>query len=175
MNSITVNGTVFEVRDDELELSMLTYLRERRFLTGTKNGCEKGLCGSCTIVMNDRAVRACQTLVKKAIGTSVITIEGMESPGGELHPIQKAFMDAGAIQCGFCTPGMVMSSYALLLREPKPSRDDIRKALRGNLCRCTGYQQIIDAVELAARVIREQELSPRAGSIMQGEATAAGR
>lgn len=175
MNTITVNGTVFDVKDEELELTMLTYLRERRFLTGTKNGCEKGLCGSCTIVMNDVAVRACKTPVRKAVGTRVTTIEGMESPSGELHPIQKAFIDAGAIQCGFCTPGMVMSSYALLLREPKPSRDDIRKALRGNLCRCTGYQQIVDAVELAARVMREQELSTRAGSDAPAEPTAAGR
>jgi carbon-monoxide dehydrogenase small subunit len=167
MNSININGTVFEVRDDELELSLLEYLRERRFLTGTKNGCEKGLCGSCTVVIDDKALRACKTPVKKALGTRVITIEGMEGPGGELHPLQKAFMDAGAIQCGFCTPGMVMSAYALLLREPEPSRDAIRKALRGNLCRCTGYQQIVDAVELAAKVIREQALSPRAGSDTQ--------
>jgi len=163
MNSINVNGTDYEVRDDELEMSLLEYLRERRFLTGTKNGCEKGLCGSCTVAIDGKALRSCRTLVGKAVGTRVVTIEGMEGPGGELHPLQKAFMDAGAIQCGFCTPGMVMSSYALLLREPEPSRDSIRKALKGNLCRCTGYQQIVDAVELAAKVIREQALSPKAG------------
>jgi len=165
MNQIRINGKAFDVRDDELELSLLEYLRERRFLTGTKNGCEKGLCGSCTVVMDDKAVRACKTPVGKAVGTSVVTIEGMEGPDGALHPIQRAFMDAGAIQCGFCTPGMVMSAYALLLRESEPSRDDIRKALRGNLCRCTGYQQIVDAVELAARVMREQALPATAGSL----------
>ncbi|OHD16352.1 MAG: xanthine dehydrogenase [Spirochaetes bacterium GWB1_59_5] len=163
MNSININGTNFDVKDEELELSLLDYLRERRFLTGTKNGCEKGLCGSCTVAIDDKALRACKTPVKKAVGTRVVTIEGMEGPGGALHPLQKAFMDAGAIQCGFCTPGMVMSSYALLVRDPAPSRDAIRKALRGNLCRCTGYQQIIDAVELAAKVIREQAVSSRPG------------
>jgi len=163
MNSININGTSFDVKDEELELTLLEYLRERRFLTGTKNGCEKGLCGSCTVAIDDKALRACKTPVKKAVGTKVVTIEGMEGPGGTLHPLQKAFMDAGAIQCGFCTPGMVMSSYALLVRDPAPSRDAIRKALRGNLCRCTGYQQIIDAVELAAKVIREQALSARPG------------
>jgi len=165
MNQIRVNGKAFDVRDDELELSLLEYLRERRFLTGTKNGCEKGLCGSCTVVMDDKAVRACKTPVGKAVGTSVVTVEGMEGPDGELHPLQKAFVDAGAIQCGFCTPGMVMSAYALLLRDGEPSRKAIREALRGNLCRCTGYQQIVDAVELAARVMREQALPAKAGSL----------
>ncbi len=163
MNSININGTDFDVKDEELELTLLDYLRERRFLTGTKNGCEKGLCGSCTVAIDDKALRACKTPVKKAVGTKVVTIEGMEGKGGSLHPLQKAFMDAGAIQCGFCTPGMVMSSYALLVRDPEPSRDAIRKALRGNLCRCTGYQQIVDAVELAAKVIREQAVSARPG------------
>ncbi|HAE21720.1 MAG TPA: xanthine dehydrogenase, partial [Spirochaetaceae bacterium] len=138
MNSITINGTAYDVGEPDLELSLLDYLRERRFLPGTKNGCEKGLCGSCTVVVDDKAVRACRTAVKKALGSSVVTIEGMEGPGGELHPLQSAFMAAGAIQCGFCTPGMIMNAYALLLREPEPSRDAIRKAMRGNLCRCTG-------------------------------------
>ncbi len=163
MNSMTINGVVHQVADDELGLTLLEYLRERRFLTGTKNGCGKGQCGACTVVIDDRAVRSCVTPVSKALGAAVITIEGMESPGGELHPIQKAFVDCGAIQCGFCTPGMVMSAYALILREPEPSRESIRKALRGNLCRCTGYQQIVDAVEFAAKVMREQALSTRAG------------
>ncbi len=170
MNSITVNGTSYQVGDDELELSLLDYLRERRFLTGTKNGCGKGLCGSCTVVIDGKALRACKTPVGKAVGASVVTIEGMEGPGGALHPLQQAFMDAGAIQCGFCTPGMVMSAYALLLRDPDPSRDAIRKALKGNLCRCTGYQQIIDAVQLAARTIREQALPVEAGAGRQAAA-----
>lgn len=166
MNQIHINGKLFDIKDEELELSLLDYLRERRFLTGTKNGCEKGLCGTCTVVIDGKALRACKTPVKKALGCQVVTIEGMERADGELHPLQKAFIDAGAIQCGFCTPGMVMSSYALLLQNPEPDRETIRKALRGNLCRCTGYQQIVDAVELAAKVIREQALPVQAGSLI---------
>ncbi|MDX9898241.1 MAG: (2Fe-2S)-binding protein [Spirochaetia bacterium] len=161
-----INGKLFDIKDEELELSLLDYLRERRFLTGTKNGCEKGLCGTCTVVIDGKALRACKTPVKKALGCQVVTIEGMERADGELHPLQKAFIDAGAIQCGFCTPGMVMSSYALLLQNPEPDRETIRKALRGNLCRCTGYQQIVDAVELAAKVIREQAVPVQAGSLI---------
>jgi len=163
VNSITINGTSHELRDDELELSLLEYLREKRFLTGTKNGCEKGLCGTCTVVVDDKAVRSCRMTVRKAVGTRVVTIEGLEAPDGSPHPLQKAFIDSGAIQCGFCTPGMIMNAYALLLRDPEPGRETIRKAMKGNLCRCTGYQQIVDAVELASRVIREQGLSPKAG------------
>lgn len=166
MNQIHINGKLFDIKDEELELSLLDYLRERRFLTGTKNGCEKGLCGTCTVVIDGKALRACKTPVKKALGCQVVTIEGMERADGELHPLQKAFIDAGAIQCGFCTPGMVMSSYALLLQNPEPDRETIRKALRGNLCRCTGYQQIVDAVELAAKVIREQAVPVQAGSLI---------
>lgn len=166
MNQIHINGKLFDIKDEELELSLLDYLRERRFLTGTKNGCEKGLCGTCTVVIDSKALRACKTPVKKALGCQVVTIEGMERADGELHPLQKAFIDAGAIQCGFCTPGMVMSSYALLLQNPEPDRETIRKALRGNLCRCTGYQQIVDAVELAAKVIREQAVPVQAGSLI---------
>ncbi|HPB65365.1 MAG TPA: (2Fe-2S)-binding protein [Spirochaetales bacterium] len=165
MNQITINGVAHTVSDKERPLSLLEYLRERRFLTGTKNGCEKGLCGSCTVVVDGKALRSCRIPVEKALGASVVTIEGMEGPGGEPHPIQQAFMDAGAIQCGFCTPGMVMSAYALLLRDPDPSRDDIRKALKGNLCRCAGYQQIVDAVRLAAKVMREQALPVEAGCL----------
>ena len=163
MNSITINGTPHELLDDELELSLLEYLREKRFLTGTKNGCEKGLCGSCTVAVDDKAVRSCRMTVRKAVGTRVVTIEGLEGVDGSPHPLQQAFIDSGAIQCGFCTPGMLMNAYALLLRDPEPGRETIRKAMKGNLCRCTGYQQIVDAVELAARVIREQALSPKAG------------
>lgn len=169
MNHIHVNGTAYEVKDEELELSLLEYLRERRFLSGTKNACEKGLCGSCTVVIDGKAMRSCKTPLKKALGSEVVTIEGMEDSTGELHPIQKAFIDAGAIQCGFCTPGMVMASYALLLHNAEPDRDAIRKALRGNLCRCTGYQQIVDAVEMAAKNIKEQALPIKAGSLRDEE------
>lgn len=165
MNKLTINGAAFEPLDEELGMTLMRYLREKRFLRGTKNGCEQGLCGSCTVVVDGKPLRSCRSSVEKNLGKSIITIEGMEYPDGGLHPIQRAFLDSGAVQCGFCTPGMVMSSYALLLREPNPDREAIRKALRGNLCRCTGYQQIVDAVELASRIIREQDLPVEAGCL----------
>jgi carbon-monoxide dehydrogenase small subunit len=162
---ITVNGVPTIIEKKQFQLSLLTFLRENQLLHGVKNGCEKGVCGSCTIALGGKAIRSCRLTVEKAIGKDLITIEGMEFPDGTLHPIQQAFMDAGAVQCGFCTPGMIMSSYALLLGNPHPTRDQIRKALKGNLCRCTGYQHIVDAVELAARYMREQGLSPQAGCL----------
>lgn len=156
MNTITVNDKEHSIPDNLLEISLLTYLREHLHLTGTKNGCEKGLCGSCTVIADGSAVRSCKIPLKRALGKRIITIEGLQDPKTKtLHPIQQSFVDAGAIQCGFCTPGMVMSSYGLLLKNPAPSREQIKKALKGNLCRCTGYQQIFDAVELAARRISD--------------------
>ena len=163
--SITINGKEYTLSDAQLEMTLLTYLREILVLPGTKNGCEKGLCGSCTVAADDKVVRSCRMTMSKMTEKSIITIEGMESPDGTLHPIQKAFLDSGAVQCGFCTPGMIMSAYVLLLSNPEPDREAVRKAMRGNLCRCTGYQQIIDAVELAAKRIREQNLSVLAGCL----------
>jgi carbon-monoxide dehydrogenase small subunit len=148
---ITVNGVVRSVAREDLDLSLLEYLRERLDLTGVKNGCGVGACGACTVVIDGQGKRSCRTKLSSVLGKNVITVEGLEGPDGSLHPIQQSFIDCGAIQCGFCTPGMVMSAYALLLREKRPSRDRIRKAMSGNLCRCTGYQQIIDAVEMAAK------------------------
>lgn len=110
-----------------------------------------GACGACTVLVDGQARRACITKVRAVIGKEILTIEGLEGADGSLHPIQQAFMDSGAIQCGFCTPGMIMSALALLLKEKRPNRERIRTAITGNLCRCTGYQQIVDAVELAAR------------------------
>ncbi len=164
-NTITINNKPVTVTEEQRSMSLLTFLRENQFLHGVKNGCEKGLCGSCTISLDDRAVRSCKMTVEKALGKSVITVEGMEYEDGTIHPLQQAFIDAGAVQCGFCTPGMIMSSYTLLLKNPNPSREEVRKALRGNLCRCTGYQQIVDAVQLAAKYIEEQGLSPLAGCL----------
>jgi aerobic carbon-monoxide dehydrogenase small subunit len=152
---LTVNGKVHAVTSEEAGLSLLEYLRERLGLTGVKNGCGVGACGACTVVVDGQGRRSCKTRVSDVLGKSVITIEGLGQPDGALHPIQQAFIDSGAIQCGFCTPGMVMSAYALLLRESAPDRSAIRAALSGNLCRCTGYQQIVDAVELAAERMRE--------------------
>jgi len=153
--TLMINGKKYTVKDQEQSLSLMDYLRENQFLNGVKNGCNKGLCGSCTVIMNDKAVRSCKTKMSDIDEASVITIEGMEKADGTLHPLQQAFMDAGAVQCGFCTPGMIMSAYALLQRNPSPDRQQIRKALQGNLCRCTGYQQIVDAVELASTKMAE--------------------
>ena len=155
MKAVTVNGTRVPVPEEDLSLSLLRFLRERLDLTGTKNGCEKGACGACTVVANGAARRSCRLTMASVLGAEILTIEGLSGEDGALHPIQQAFVDAGAIQCGFCTPGMVMSSYALLRKNPRPTREEIRRALSGNLCRCTGYVQIIDAVELAAQRMRE--------------------
>lgn len=151
IRTITVNGKVHTPDEKDLEMSLLLYLRERLDLTGTKNGCSVGACGSCTVVIDGQGKRSCRTKLSSVLGKEIITIEGLEGEDGTLHPIQQSFIDAGAIQCGFCTPGMVMSAYALLLKEKRPDRETIRKAMSGNLCRCTGYQQIVDAVEMASK------------------------
>jgi carbon-monoxide dehydrogenase small subunit len=148
MNKITVNGRVHEVNDIQLEKKLLSYLRDDLELTGTKNGCNVGACGSCTVLIDQVAKKSCVTPMSKAIGKSVLTIEGVEFADGSLHPLQQAFIDCGAVQCGFCTPGMIMKGIDLLNKNPDPDRDEIRKAFNGNLCRCTGYQQIVDAVQL---------------------------
>jgi carbon-monoxide dehydrogenase small subunit len=144
--TITVNGNNIEVFGEALDKRLIEWLREDLGLTGAKNACDIGACGACTILVDGESSRICTNRVQDAIGRSVLTIEGMVQPDGTLHPLQQAFVDAGAIQCGFCTPGMVLSAHALLLKQPHPTRAQIRHALRANLCRCTGYQQIIDAV-----------------------------
>ena len=148
---IIVNGLLRPLTEEDLDLTLLDFLRERLDLTGTKNGCGIGACGACTVLVDGKAKRSCITRVSDVLGSEITTIEGMEGPDGGLHPIQQAFLDAGAIQCGFCTPGMVLAAASLLNRGPRPTREEIRKGMQANLCRCTGYQQIIDAVELAAR------------------------
>jgi aerobic carbon-monoxide dehydrogenase small subunit len=155
MERINVNGRDYSLTGIDVNKPLLRYLREDLRLTGTKNGCGIGACGACTVLLEEKPVRSCVTSVKKAAGKKVITIEGMETADGGLHPLQQAFLDAGAVQCGFCTPGMVLTAYALLLTKPKPDRIEIRKALKNNLCRCTGYQQIVDAVESAAERMAE--------------------
>jgi aerobic carbon-monoxide dehydrogenase small subunit len=166
MDKITVNGTVCEVAAEHLEMTLLHYLREVLLLTGTKNGCEKGVCGSCTVVIDGKAVRSCRIRMEKVIGCGIVTIEGMEYRDGTLHPIQQCFLDSGAVQCGFCTPGMVMSAYALLLVNPEPTREEIRRGMKGNLCRCTGYQQIVDAVQAASQYLLEQKIPVTPGSLV---------
>jgi len=124
---------------------LLDVLRDNLRLTGTKEGCAIGECGACTILLNDKAVNSCLLLIGQVEGQRVLTIEGLAGHS-ELHPLQKKFLDHGAVQCGFCTPGMILSAYALLLEKPKPTEDEIKEAITGNLCRCTGYKQIITAV-----------------------------
>jgi carbon-monoxide dehydrogenase small subunit len=145
---LTVNGERREADIWEGE-SLLYALRERLGLYGSKNACEQGECGSCSVLLDDSLVCACLVLAAQADGHEVITVEGL-SPGDGLHPMQEAFVEAGAVQCGFCTPGLVVAATELLRQKPDPSDDEIREALSGNLCRCTGYTKIFDAVRLAA-------------------------
>jgi carbon-monoxide dehydrogenase small subunit len=130
--------------------SLLFALRERLGLPGSKNACEQGECGSCSVLLDGTLVCACLVLAAQANGHEVVTVEGL-AEDGRLHPVQEAFVEAGAVQCGFCTPGLVVATVDLLRGNPDPSDDEIREALSGNLCRCTGYQKIFDAVRLAAR------------------------
>jgi carbon-monoxide dehydrogenase small subunit len=145
----TVNGRPVTVDAPATE-PLLYVLRERLGLVGAKEPCGKGECGGCTVVMNGQTVNSCLVMAAQADGASVLTVEGLSSDDGELHPIQQAFVEAGAVQCGYCMTGMVMSAYSLLNRNPHPTTDEIKEGMEGNLCRCTGYQKIFDAVNLAA-------------------------
>ena len=145
---LTVNGERREA-DVWAGESLLFALRERLGLPGSKNACEQGECGSCSVLLDGQLVCSCLVLAAQADGHDVVTVEGLAS-NGELHPVQDAFVRAGAVQCGFCTPGLVVAAADLLQHSPRPSDDEIREALSGNLCRCTGYQKILEAVRLAA-------------------------
>ena len=153
----TVNGQTRQADDVWEGESLLYVLRERMGLPGSKNACEQGECGSCTVYLDDQAVCACLVAAGQAEGRSIVTVEGLavqgarEAGGGEdLHPVQQAFIDAGAVQCGFCTPGLLIATHDLLRRGGQPADAEIREALAGNLCRCTGYEKILAAVRLAA-------------------------
>ncbi len=146
--SLRINGTQHETDCWEGE-SLLFALREKLGFPGSKNACEQGECGSCSVLLDGTLVCACLVLAGQADGHDVTTVEGL-AEDGELHAVQQAFVEAGAVQCGFCTPGLVVATVDLLQRTPKPSDDEIREALSGNLCRCTGYAKIFDAVRLAA-------------------------
>ena len=137
----------------EVEFSTLLVdlLRDRFLLTGTKVGCGYGECGACTVILDRMAVNSCLILAAQVDGREVLTVEGLRERAGELHPVQRAFVDHGAVQCGFCTPGMVMTAKALLDENPHPGEDEVKKGIGGNICRCTGYKKIVDAVLSAAK------------------------
>ena len=145
---LNINGQAYSLQVPRGQ-TLLTTLRETLDLTGTKPGCNTGDCGACKVLIDGQAVNSCTMLTRKAAGKRILTIEGL-AQGLELHPIQEAFIEAGAVQCGYCTPGMVLTAKALLDQTPQPSRTQIREAINPNLCRCTGYKKITDAIELAA-------------------------
>ncbi|MDS0137991.1 MULTISPECIES: 2Fe-2S iron-sulfur cluster-binding protein [unclassified Amycolatopsis] len=148
--NVTINGEPRQADDVWEGESLLYVLRERLGLPGSKNACEQGECGSCTVYLDDLPVCACLVAAGQAEGRVVRTVEGL-ADGDTLHPVQQSFVDAGAVQCGFCTPGLVVAAHDLLNRVPDPSDEEIREALAGNLCRCTGYEKILDAVRAAAK------------------------
>ena len=148
-----VNGQRVE-RDVDSDLRLLDFIRETLHLTGTKEGCGEGECGACTVLMDGKAVNSCLVLAAQADGADIITVEGL-ADGHTLHPIQQAYVETGAVQCGFCTPGFIMATYALLQDTPDPSEEEILSGLEGNLCRCTGYSKIVEAVKLAATRLRD--------------------
>ena len=150
--SVTINGTKYEKSIDP-RLLLSDFLRESLGLTGTHVGCEHGVCGSCTVIFDGRPVRSCLMFAVQANGHDVTTVEGLGTPDN-LHVVQEAFKDAHGLQCGFCTPGILMTMVPFLVQNPDPSEEEIREAIAGNLCRCTGYQHIVDAVKLAAEKIR---------------------
>jgi carbon-monoxide dehydrogenase small subunit len=150
--SINVNGELYE-RTVEPRLLLSDFLRHHLGLTGTHVGCEHGVCGACTVLLDGQAVRSCLTFAVQAHGHEVTTVEGLGTPE-DLHPIQEAFREAHAAQCGFCTPGILLTLVPFLQENPDPSEPEIREVLAGNLCRCTGYQHIVDAVKLAAERMR---------------------
>lgn len=151
---IKINGQPLQLEISP-SASLLDVLREHAGLTGAKLGCGRGECGACTVILNGKAVASCILPAMEAMDASVETIEGL-SKDGELHPLQQAFIDHGAVQCGYCTPGMIMSAKALLDKNTNPSEDEIKEAIGGNLCRCTGYVKIVEAIKAAAEVIRER-------------------
>lgn len=153
--NITINGEKVTAEVDP-EMTLLEFLREKMLLTGTKKGCGKGECGACTVIMNGKSVNSCIIPVMKAMDADIQTIEGLAN-GDKLHPLQEEFINRGAIQCGFCTPGMIMSAKALLDEEPNPDLEQVKEAIGGNICRCTGYKKIGEAVLGAAERLQKGE------------------
>ncbi|MBI3326456.1 MAG: (2Fe-2S)-binding protein [Nitrospinae bacterium] len=149
--TVTVNGKTYE-RSVQVRMTLADFLRDELALTGTHLGCEHGVCGACTILLNGEAVRSCLLLAVQADGASLTTVEGL-AQGGHLHPLQQAFQEQHALQCGFCTPGLLMTAYAFLKETPTPTEAQIREAISGNICRCTGYLPIIQAILQAASTL----------------------
>ena len=150
---VNVNGDDYEAEVDPRK-TLLQYLRDDLDLTGTKEGCNEGDCGACSVILNNKVVNSCLVLAVEADNAVIETIEGVKT-GEELHPIQQAFVDSGAVQCGFCTPGMVVTTKAMLQEMPNSSTEEVREYLAGNLCRCTGYVKILDAVENAKELLKK--------------------
>jgi carbon-monoxide dehydrogenase small subunit len=152
--SVKINGVV-QTHEVEPRLLLVDFLRDVAGLTGTHIGCDTSVCGACTVILNGDAVKSCTVLAVQADGADLLTIEGL-AQGEKLHPLQEAFWECHGLQCGFCTPGMILSAYQLLKRNPKPTETEIRHSLDGNLCRCTGYQHIVDAVQHAAKRMKRK-------------------
>src|SRR3954447_25447030 len=153
--ALTVDGGALTTQVNDPGRSLLRVLRDDLGRTGTKEGCDDSECGACMVLIDGRPVNSCSYLALQAAGRRITTVEGLAGPGDELHPLQRAFLEGGGIQCGFCTPGMLVSAAALLAHDADPSEEAIQDALAGNLCRCTGYQPIIRAVQAAAAMLRE--------------------
>ncbi len=147
---VTVNGTAYE-KVVPVRLSLADFIRDHLHLTGTHLGCEHGVCGACTVSLDGRSARSCLTLAVQADGADIVTIEGLRDQDGKRHPMQQAFHEKFALQCGYCTPGMLITAIELLQENPNPTEQDVREALSGNICRCSGYQAIVDAVLAVAR------------------------
>ncbi|HIC85582.1 MAG TPA: (2Fe-2S)-binding protein [Desulfobacterales bacterium] len=158
--SLKVNGDLYELWVEPWR-TLNQVLREDLNLTGTKLGCGTGDCGACTVLVDGRSVTSCLTLAVEMDGKEILTVEGLAPSGEELHPIQKAFVERGAIQCGYCTPGMELSALYLLMKNPSPSEAEIREALSGNLCRCTGYNKIVEAIQAAAKELKGKKSNSR--------------
>lgn len=155
--SLSVNGVRYE-REVETRLTLADFLRHELNLVGTHVGCEHGICGVCNVLIDGASARSCLTFAVQADGADITTVEGLRNrQTGQMHPIQTAFIEAHGLQCGFCTPGFMMTTLELLKENPNPSEEEIKEALGGNLCRCTGYQSIMESVKLAATKLREQQ------------------
>lgn len=157
----TLNNRKIQI-DVPPDITLLALIRDHLHLTGTKCGCEIGECGACSVLLDGRLVNSCMVLAPQVDGRQVITIEGVCGEDGNTSDLQENFIEYGAVQCGFCTPGMVLAGEALLMKNPEPSRIEIREAISGNLCRCTGYQQIVDAIEATAKQRSERTMKERA-------------